>query len=73
MKNFEVNIVRRRMALLDLLKASGATCTELGIILGVGPRCIMRDVKALRLMGHRIDGGRGRGGGLLLRPERKRA
>jgi predicted DNA-binding transcriptional regulator YafY len=66
-------IAARRKAILDRLKRGGATCQQLGDILGHSSRVIMRDIKALREEGHRIAGSRGKGGGLLLRPERKRA
>ena len=60
----------RKAALLALLANRGDTAERLGNVLGVSYRSVYRYVQELRCEGVRIDGGTGRGGGMLLRQRR---
>jgi predicted DNA-binding transcriptional regulator YafY len=61
----------RVQALLDLLTRRSDTAERLGNVLGVSYRSVYRYAEELRRKGVRIDTGRGTGGGLMLRPQRR--
>jgi predicted DNA-binding transcriptional regulator YafY len=64
--------MRQRVeALLDLLSDGGSffVC-HLAFEIGVCERTVHRYIKALRKRGYRIDGSKGRAGGVRLRPRR---
>jgi predicted DNA-binding transcriptional regulator YafY len=64
----------RLAKLLRLLEGGNiVTSTWLANKLDVSQRAIHRDLRELRNDGVRIGGSAGRGGGLMLRPERRRA
>ena len=57
----------RRYELVKILQSTGIMKSEqLREFLGISQRTLMRDLKALRVLGIEIDSSRGRGGGLRI-------